>query len=170
MTEDLEDYDVVLTDADVVKLELRARFGVVAQTTQPIDRVRWLVSLLQLRFPNSEVRFVDTVCRPTKDRQTAALELACRCDVVIVIGGSHSNNTRELAVTCLEACDRVHHVQSAEDLRSVWFRTGDVVGITAGTSTPDDVIDEVEQWLQEFADFQDRLASSFNPVCCTATP
>jgi 4-hydroxy-3-methylbut-2-en-1-yl diphosphate reductase len=170
MTEDLEGYDVVLTDADVVKLEERARFGVVAQTTQPIDRARWLVSLLQLRFPKAEVRFVDTVCRPTKDRQTAALELACRCDVVVVIGGAQSNNTRELVATCLEACDRVYHVQTAEDLRSVWFRASDAVGITAGTSTPDDVIDEVEQWLLAFADFQDRLTSSLSPVCCASTP
>jgi 4-hydroxy-3-methylbut-2-en-1-yl diphosphate reductase len=143
---------------------------VVAQTTQPIDRVRWLVSLLQLRFPKAEVQFADTVCRPTKERQTAALELACRCDVVIVIGGVYSNNTRELVATCQQTCDRVQHVQTAHDLRSVWFDGTETVGITAGTSTPDSVINEVERWLEEFAEFQARLANSHQQERCATTP
>jgi len=159
MTEDLKVYDVVLTDADVVKLRERSRFGVVAQTTQPIDRVRWLVSLLQLRFPNAEVQFADTVCRPTKDRQIAALELACRCDVVIVIGGAHSNNTHELVKTCGKHCRRVHHVQTADDLKPEWFFDAETVGVTAGTSTPDKIIDEVEAWLCQLAANRNALAA-----------
>ena len=155
--EDLEAYDVVLDEDDIENLTERPRFGIAAQTTQPIDKVRRLVALIQQRFPQSEVRFIDTVCQPTKQRQTAAIELAQECDVVVVIGGAHSNNTRELVATCLAHCDRVHHVQSAHDLRSYWFTGAEIVGITAGTSTPDNLIDEVEEWLNEFADFQERL-------------
>jgi 4-hydroxy-3-methylbut-2-enyl diphosphate reductase len=151
MTEDLERFDVVLDEKDVQCLGHQSRFGIAAQTTQPIDRVRHLVRLICERFPHSEVRFIDTVCQPTKQRQNAAAELAQQCDVVIVIGGSNSNNTRELVNTCGRHCARVHHVQTAADLRNEWFHASDTVGITAGTSTPDVVIDGVHEWLLSLA-------------------
>jgi len=151
LTGDLGDHDVVLSEADVANLQSRARFGVMAQTTQPIERVRQLVQLLRQTFPQSEVRFVDTVCQPTKQRQHAAVELAQQCDVVIVIGGANSNNTRELVGTCSQHCARVHHVQTVGDLQADWFSNGDTVGLTAGTSTPDVVIGAVEQWLNALA-------------------
>src|SRR5258707_8874109 len=89
MTEDLSAFDVVLSEEDVRRLKERPRFGVAAQTTQPIDKVRWLVGLIRERFPRSEVRFIDTVCQPTKQRQNSGIELAQKSDVVIVIGGGH---------------------------------------------------------------------------------
>ena len=151
LTEDFDEFDVVLTEEDVAQLKPRARFGVAAQTTQPIDRVRYLVSLIRETFPDSEVRFIDTVCQPTKLRQNAAVELAQKCDVVIVIGGAHSNNTRELVQTCSRFCARVHHVQTANELCNEWFHSGETVGITAGTSTPDSIIDGIEKRLCQFA-------------------
>jgi 4-hydroxy-3-methylbut-2-enyl diphosphate reductase len=156
--EDLEAFDVICTEEDVERMQERPRFGVAAQTTQPIERVRYLVELIRRRFPRAEVRFIDTVCQPTKQRQSAAIELAKQSEVVVVIGGSHSNNTRELVATCRQHCDRVHHVQTAEDLRPDWFVEAERVGITAGTSTPDSAIDAVERWLREFAEFQEQLA------------
>ena len=151
MTGDLDEFDVVLREEDVQQLQPRARFGIVSQTTQPIDRVRHLVQLIRARFPDAEVRFRDTVCQPTKQRQTAAIELAEQCDVVIVIGGANSNNTRELVATCSRHCACVHHVQHANDLRPEWFENATTVGITAGTSTPDVVIDGVERTLAEMS-------------------
>ena len=142
LTEDLDAFDVVLSEADVLELSERARFGVAAQTTQPIDKVRALVELIRRRFPSSEVRFIDTVCRPTKQRQHSAIELAQQADVVVVIGGAHSNNTQELVKTCSQFCGRVHHVQSANDLCEEWFHGAQTVGVTAGTSTPDASIHE----------------------------
>jgi 4-hydroxy-3-methylbut-2-enyl diphosphate reductase len=149
LTEDLAEFDVVLSEADVFALRERARFGIAAQTTQPIEKVRYLVGLIQKRFPQSEILFTDTVCQPTKQRQSAAIELAQASDVVIVIGGSHSNNTQELVKTCRQYCERVHHVQTAAELRREWFANAGTVGITAGTSTPESVIAGVEQWLSE---------------------
>jgi 4-hydroxy-3-methylbut-2-enyl diphosphate reductase len=149
LTGDLDPFDVVLGAEDVAKLRERPRFGVVAQTTQPVDKVRQLVRLIRERFPGSEVCFVDTVCQPTKQRQNAAIELAQKCDAVIVIGGAHSNNTHELVKTCLRFCARVHHVQAAEDLQISWFADAPIVGITAGTSTPDSVINAVEHRLSQ---------------------
>jgi len=151
LTGDLDEFDVVLEAEDVAALRERPRFGVVAQTTQPIDKVRQLVRLMHERFPQSEVRLVDTVCQPTKQRQHAAVELAQKCDVVVVIGGAHSNNTQELVKTCARFCARVHHVQTAADLREEWFGLADTVGITAGTSTPDSIIAQVEQALHDLA-------------------
>jgi 4-hydroxy-3-methylbut-2-enyl diphosphate reductase len=151
LTEDLQAYDVVLSESDVFALGERARFGVAAQTTQPIERVRHLVGLIRRRFPGSELRFVDTVCQPTKQRQNSAIELAQQAEVMIVIGGAHSNNTQELVKTCSRYCARVHHVQVAEDLRSEWFEGADTVGLTAGTSTPEPMIRAVEDWLLRLA-------------------
>ncbi len=147
MTEDLGVFDVVLSEEDVANLRERPRFGVLSQTTQPIEKVRRLVQLLREHFPKSELRFVDTVCQPTKQRQNAAIELARQSDAVVVIGGAHSNNTHELVKTCSRFCARVHHVQTAAELRAEWFADAETVGITAGTSTPDTVIVQVEQWL-----------------------
>jgi 4-hydroxy-3-methylbut-2-enyl diphosphate reductase len=155
LTGDLDEHDVVLTEADVASLRDRPRFGVLSQTTQPIDRVRHLVGCVRDHFPHSEVVFRDTVCRPTKERQSAAIELAQQCDVVVVIGGAHSNNTRELVQTCSRFCDRVVHVQCASDLRREWFEHVATVGITAGTSTPDDVIDAVERAIANLADWKE---------------
>jgi 4-hydroxy-3-methylbut-2-enyl diphosphate reductase len=151
VTEDLTDFDVVLTEADIFELKERARFGVAAQTTQPLERVRRLVELLRNRFPRSEVRLVDTVCQPTKQRQNAAIELARSSDVVIVVGGAHSNNTRELVRTCSQHCRRVHHVQTAAELQPDWITGAEAVGITAGTSTPDQLVSAVEHWLMQQA-------------------
>ena len=150
LTGDLRDFDVVLNPDDVWQLAPRDRYGVVAQTTQPIDRVRWLVALMHQAFPRAEIKFTDTVCQPTKQRQSAAVELARQCDVVVVIGGRHSNNTNELAETCANHCRRVVRIETAADLRPQWFAETDTIGLTAGTSTPDDVIDAVENQLYNY--------------------
>ena len=151
LTEDLAAFDVVLDEADVQRLDDHPRIGIAAQTTQPIDRVRHLVALICQRFPQSDVRFVDTVCKPTKERQIAAVELARQCDVVIVIGGANSNNTRQLVTTCSRYCSRVHHIQTALELQREWFHGANTVGLTAGTSTPDTVIDGIDRRIREFA-------------------
>jgi 4-hydroxy-3-methylbut-2-en-1-yl diphosphate reductase len=160
LTGDLDHFDVVLNEDDVSRLEAHPRIGVAAQTTQSIARVRQIVALMRHTFPTSEIRFIDTVCKPTKDRQDAAVELARECDVVVVVGGAASNNTRELVNTCGHYCARVHHVQTADDLRPDWFRAPDVVGITAGTSTPDEIIDRVEERIRQITDAARQGASS----------
>lgn len=154
LTDDFREFDVILNIEDIQNLRARQRFGVVAQTTQPIKRVRQIVDVMRRTFLDSEVRFIDTVCQPTKQRQNAAVELAKQCDVVVVIGGANSNNTRELVSTSKQFCERVHHVQSADDLRHDWFEGAETVGLTAGTSTPDITIAEIEK----------RLAEMVNPV------
>jgi 4-hydroxy-3-methylbut-2-enyl diphosphate reductase len=158
LTEDLADFQVVLDEDDVQRLVEHPRIGVAAQTTQPIERVRLLVSQIERRFPHAKVRFIDTVCEPTKQRQSAAIGLALHSDVVIVIGGADSNNTRELVNTCSRHCSLVHHVQTESDLRAEWFVEAGIVGITAGTSTPDPVIDRIERRIGQLAGERDECA------------
>jgi len=152
LTGDLAECDVILDEADVRLLPPRWRYGVVAQTTQPVERVRRLATLIRRRFTESEVRWVDTVCLPTKQRQASAVELSRQCDMVVVIGGRNSNNTRELAETCARHCRRVVRIERATELQREWFAGAEIVGLTAGTSTPDEVIEEVEQWLKMLSD------------------
>jgi 4-hydroxy-3-methylbut-2-enyl diphosphate reductase len=153
LTGDLDrgSFDVVLDGDDILALQEHRRFGVAAQTTQPLEKVRHLVALIRRRFPQADVRFLDTVCKPTKDRQSAAVDMARQADVVVVIGGRSSNNTRELVKTCARYCARVHHVQTDADVRAEWFDSAKIVGLTAGTSTPDEVIDRVEARLRGIA-------------------
>ncbi len=95
LTEDFAECDIVLDAEEISRVRGRSRFGIVSQTTQPIEKVRHLVDLFRQNFPNAEVRFIDTVCQPTKQRQSAAVELAKKCEVIVVIGGANSNNTKE---------------------------------------------------------------------------
>jgi 4-hydroxy-3-methylbut-2-enyl diphosphate reductase len=160
LTEDLEAFDVVLDESEVEGLTPRPRLGVAAQTTQPIEKVRRLVACIRRRFHDADVRFIDTVCRPTKQRQTAAIDMARAADVVIVVGGASSNNTRQLAETCALHCARVHLVQTDADLCADWFRATDTVGLTAGTSTPDEVVDRVEARIRAFPANTTELVST----------
>ena len=159
LTGDLDRFDVVLDEVDVLALAPHARIGVAAQTTQPVEKVRRLVELIRRRFQQSDVKFVDTVCKPTKQRQSAAIEMARQADVVIVVGGRSSNNTRELVTTCALYCSRVHHVESDADIRAEWLDAAEVVGLTAGTSTPDDVIDRVEARIRQLEAVRSTLTA-----------
>jgi 4-hydroxy-3-methylbut-2-enyl diphosphate reductase len=160
MTEDLADFAVVLDPSDVQALPDREKFGVVAQTTQPIDVARDRVERIRRFRPRAEVRFIDTVCQPTKQRQSAAADLARASSIVIVIGGRGSNNTRELARTCQLFCSRVHQIENASEIDRGWFESEDVVGVTAGTSTPDWVIAAVEEQLRRIAEDHSTASES----------
>jgi 4-hydroxy-3-methylbut-2-enyl diphosphate reductase len=145
---DLDDSTVVLDPDDLGQLEGRDRLGVVAQTTQPLERVLRLVEALRARFPHADVRFIDTVCQPTKDRQEALRRLTRESEVVVVVGGPDSNNSRKLTELARKLGRPSYQVAGAGELRPEWFTGVHVVGLTAGTSTPDRVIDEVREWLE----------------------
>jgi 4-hydroxy-3-methylbut-2-enyl diphosphate reductase len=103
---------------------------------------------VEVQNPGTEVRFIDTVCQPTKDHQKALERLLDRIEAVVVVGGRHSNNTRELAARCRERGLPAVHVQGAADLDPAWFNGLETVGLTAGTSTLDETVAEVRQALQ----------------------
>ncbi len=150
LTGDFPQSDVILSLDDIAQLDPHPRFGVVSQTTQPTTRVDQLVAGLRTAFPDSEVRYVDTVCQPTKDRQTALRDLCQQVEVVIAVGGANSNNTRQLVLTARGYGVQAHRVGRAEELKPEWFEGVDRVGVTAGTSTLDETVHEVVQALASF--------------------
>ncbi len=142
---------VILEEADLTKLPHQPKYGVISQTTQPLANVLELVNVMKRQHPRSEVRFMDTVCHPTKQRQDALEDLCRRCDVVVVVGGRNSNNTRQLSNTARGLGAEVYQVERMEDLEPAWFTRAKEVGVTAGTSTLDETVQSVVTRLQRFA-------------------
>jgi 4-hydroxy-3-methylbut-2-enyl diphosphate reductase len=142
---------VVEDEAALQALPWAAHYGVVSQTTQPIAKVLDLVRKLQQLHPDALVTFKDTVCQPTKDRQVAMDRLCQENDVIIVIGGKNSNNTRQLSETARRAGVGVHQIESAAELQAAWFTPRCRTGVTAGTSTLEETVQAVMARLQQIA-------------------
>jgi 4-hydroxy-3-methylbut-2-enyl diphosphate reductase len=151
LTEDFPGSSVVNALSDLASLPKRQRYGVISQTTQPIDHVETLVAEIRRRHPGAEVRFVDTICKPTKERQAALRELMARTEVVVVVGGKESNNTRQLVRACVVAGRRAIHVEDADELRREDFAGISVAGLTAGTSTLPETVAAVFRRLTQFS-------------------
>src|SRR5207249_2764948 len=101
--------------------------------------------------PESEVRFSDTICQPTKNRQNALRKLITECDTLVVVGGRNSNNTLQLVAAANVAGLTVFHIERAEEIDPAWFRRGQIVGVTAGTSTLKETVASVTNRLAEIA-------------------
>ncbi len=144
--EDLTSFDVVSQPADVRTYD-ELRLGIVCQSTTPPHVARELVAHIQLCNPLAEIRWIDTICDPTRRRQQAVRDLLGRVDAVVIVGGRNSNNTRQLVALCQEHQVPAFHVQSADDLDPAWFARCKTVGLTAGTSTLDETIFEVQAAL-----------------------
>ena len=147
IVEDLDSSDVIGSVDDVARYA-SSRLGVVCQTTTPPDLVTAVSARVRELNPQADIRTIDTVCRPTRLRQTALVDLVDRVDAVVVVGGRNSNNTRWLVNVCHEHRRPAFHVESADDLDPAWFDHVRTVGLTAGTSTLDETIDEVQRALE----------------------
>lgn len=146
--------DNALATLEAPKLErLPRRVGVLSQTTQSAAHfARFLQQLITSGIaPLSELRIINTICEVTTRRQQAALELARRVDLMLVIGGRHSANTRHLAESCVAAGVETHHVETVAELDPAWLVNRHRIGVTAGASTPEQLIDEVIIKLEEMA-------------------
>ena len=146
ITEDLDHFDVI-ESADEVKAYPASRLGIVCQTTATKRTVAAICDAITAKNPDAEIKFIDTVCSPTKEHQRALEKLLERVDAVVIVGGRHSNNTRELVARCRESGKPALHVQSAADLDPAWFQRFATVGLSAGTSTLAETIDEVHRAL-----------------------
>ncbi len=151
LTGDFPGAAVIANAADAAGVPDHTRYGVIAQTTQPSDHVRRVVTALQAARPDAEVRYCDTVCQPTKDRQNALQKLLAQAEVVIVVGGRGSNNTRQLVLAAEAAGRRAHHIERAEELDPRWLAGVGSVGLTAGTSTLPETVQAVHARLLEIA-------------------
>jgi 4-hydroxy-3-methylbut-2-enyl diphosphate reductase len=150
LVEDLPSHDVIEREDDV-KTYPYERLGVICQTTTTEGTAGHLRQLILDRNPTADIRFIDTVCLPTKDHQRALERLIDQVDAVVVVGGRNSNNTRALATRAKERGRPTVHVRGATDLDPSWFRPEWTVGLTAGTSTLDRTIVEVHMALLTIA-------------------
>ncbi|MFN3648134.1 MAG: 4-hydroxy-3-methylbut-2-enyl diphosphate reductase [Armatimonadota bacterium] len=148
---DLDEYVVLSGPEELPLLAGRSRIGVVSQTTQPLEYVLEMVDRIRETYPQAQVKFADTVCQPTKQRQLAARRLGSECEVVIVVGGRHSNNTRQLVRACEREGARAYQVERVEELEPEWLEGVETVGLTAGTSTPEETVEEVRRALELYA-------------------
>ena len=118
----------------------------VSQTTFNYNKFKELVEIFQKKGYN--ITIVNTICNATDKRQTEAREIADKVDAMIVIGGKHSSNTRKLYEICRERCKSTYLIQTLDDLHLELPETAALVGITAGASTPNNIIEEVQNYVR----------------------
>jgi len=134
------------------------RIGVVMQTTHAAEACRRIAGALLDKA--REVRVFNTLCDATSKRQHAALELAAKVDVALVVGGHNSANTGRLAELCRKLGARTYHVETADELVPAWFEGVSTVGVAAGTSTPDWIIEEIVARLKSWGDSRARTKTA----------
>lgn len=144
-----DDVEVVAIPEDLDKISLKKKLGVICQTTQSPDHFADMIAAIS-RKGFSEMKVINTLCRETKQRQTAAVKLCRQVDVMFVLGGLHSANTRKLAELCKKHNLQTYHLQNWTELdKSILFGKT-TAGVTAGASTPDEVIEEFVKNLESF--------------------
>jgi 4-hydroxy-3-methylbut-2-enyl diphosphate reductase len=146
IVEDLPGGEVVESVAAVRRYP-QDRLGIICQSTTPPRLAAEVNAALRAANRHADIRYIDTICQPTRDRQDAVVRLLPQVDVMIVVGGKMSNNTRQLVALCLDHGVPAHHVEDAAGIDPHWFTGSRLVGLTAGTSTPDEVIASVRDAL-----------------------
>lgn len=138
---------VVSTPEEIRQLPLSKKVGILSQTTQRGVNFGAIVAEVCQRA--QDVRAINTICGATDELQDAAARLAHEVDVVIVIGGKQSANTRRLRQRCEEEGVPAYHIETAGEIEESWLEGKKVIGLTAGASTPDWIIEEVARYLND---------------------
>ncbi len=139
---------VVLCVEELYGKPLKERVATVAQTTRKFEEYQKIVTYLMQH--KKEVRVFNTICNATFENQDAARELSQEADVMIVIGGKNSSNTKQLFNICKEHCKESYLIENAQELKKEWFEGKKLCGITAGASTPNWIIEEVIENIKKF--------------------
>ena len=139
---------IILANVKEAKaLRKMKKAGVVSQSTQMIENVQEIINVLMQKV--FDLRFVNTICFPTRRNHEQIKELATQCEVMIVIGSFTSANSKRLTQLALERNKRSYQVTCADDMEAFWFENCETVGISAGASTPDDIIRDVVEKIKE---------------------
>ncbi|VVB68127.1 4-hydroxy-3-methylbut-2-enyl diphosphate reductase [Candidatus Norongarragalina meridionalis] len=138
---------VIETPEEAERLQMCGKMGVVVQTTQEQAVVGKIIPILFNK--TKELRVFNTICSATGERQEAVKGFAKKVDVIVVVGGRNSGNTRRLAQIA-ERIAPTYHIETARELKKEWFKGAKTVGVAAGASTPDFVIDEVVKKLESY--------------------
>ena len=132
---------VVMRCDELKNVRLKEKIAIVSQTTKREEDFLKVVDYLVTRY--KEVRVFNTICNATFDNQNAAKKLAGEVDVMLIIGGKNSSNTKQLYEICLQNCPSSYLIEGTEDIKTEWFEGKKICGITAGASTPDWIVQDV---------------------------
>ena len=143
-----EDAVIVETakEAEDFSEETDKKLCIVSQTTFNYNKFKDIVEIFEKR--GYDINVVNTICNATQERQTEAKEIAAQADAMIVIGGTHSSNSKKLYEICKGECENTHFIQTLDDLNLELPKSGRLVGITAGASTPNNIIEEVQNYVR----------------------
>ena len=144
-----DDVHIVMEPSDLDKLNFKNnKIATVAQTTKKKEKYLEIVNALILK--NKEVRVFNTICDATFENQDAARDLSKEVDVMVVIGGKNSSNTKQLHSICKENCEDSYLIENETEINESWFKNKNLCGITAGASTPDWIIQQVVDCVEKY--------------------
>ena len=151
----VSDAIIVSNIEEAMELRKMKKAGVVSQSTQTIENVQKIISIIMTKV--YDLNFVNTICFPTKRNQNQIKDLAKQCDVMIVIGSFTSANSKRLALLAEEINDRSYQVTNADEIKVEWFTGAKTVGLSAGASTPDNIIDDVLNKIKTISDNHEEM-------------
>ena len=151
----VNDVIVVSNEKDAMKLRKMKRAGVVSQSTQTIENVQKIINIIMTKV--YDLNFVNTICFPTKRNQDQIKDLAKECDVMIVIGSFTSANSKRLTMLAEEINKKSYQVTDADDINIEWFAGAKTVGLSAGASTPDNIINNVLDKIKTISENHEEM-------------
>ena len=151
----VKDAIIVSSPEEAQALRKTKRAGVVSQSTQTIENVQEIINIIMTKV--FDLRFVNTICYPTKRNQSQIKELANQCDVMIVIGSFTSANSKRLTALAKERNAHSFQVTCADEIDAVWLKDAETVGVSAGASTPNKIIDEVLTKIKEIGQVSEEI-------------
>ncbi len=138
---------IILSEEEIIGLPLGPKVALVAQTTRKPEAYQKIASKLVARV--QELRVFNTICNATFENQAATEELAKKSDIMIVVGGKNSSNTKQLFHICQNNLESCYHIENSDEIDATWFEGKEHCGVTAGASTPDWIIQDVISKIEE---------------------
>ncbi|MDA3052043.1 4-hydroxy-3-methylbut-2-enyl diphosphate reductase [Campylobacter sp. JMF_01 NE2] len=142
---------VVLEPSELDEIKLNSKVAVVSQTTKKIENFVKIVDYLMQK--SREVRIFNTICNATLENQEAAAELAKKADIMIIVGGKNSSNTKQLFLISQSFCKDSYLIENEDEIEQIWFKNKNLCGISAGASTPDWIIKKVVEKIEKISKF-----------------
>ena len=151
----VKDPIIVSSSKEALTLRKYKRAGIVSQSTQTIENVQEIINIIMTKV--FDLRFVNTICFPTKRNQTQIKELAKQCDLMVVIGSFTSANSKRLTALAKERNDKSYQVTNADEINPNWFKEVEIVGVSAGASTPDKIINDVLEKIKKIGNVEKEI-------------
>ena len=139
---------VILDAKELEKFHIQSKIAVISQTTRKISEFSKIVDYLIRNY--KEVRVFNTICNATFENQDATRELSLEADIMIIIGGKNSSNTKQLFTISQENCNDCYLIENEKELQKEWFENKNLCGISAGASTPDWIIKRIMEKIREY--------------------